>query len=72
MRVWEVYGDKENRNFGGGLSLFHALDWEIEVFHVGLLSKAANCRKLLHSRSCWEEVELMEADLVWREGLVLV
>jgi len=52
--------------------MFRVLDWENEASQAGLLSKALNCRKLLHSRSCWKEINLLEADLVWKEGLVKV
>ena len=72
MQVWVSLRSKEIRNFGGGLYLFCALDWEIEVFQVGLLPEVISYYNLLHSRSCWEEVNLLEADLVWREGMVLV
>ena len=63
---------KENRNFGGGLSFFYAVDWENELSQVGLLPEAMNCRKLLHSRSYWKEINILEANLVWREALVKV
>ena len=67
-----VSREEENRAFGASLSLFRALDWEIEVFQVSLLSNAACCQKLLPSRSCWKGSKIWDAELVWRVISVLV
>lgn len=41
-------------------------------FMIMIGSSKLGCCKLLHSQSYWEEVNILEANLVWREGLVLV
>ena len=64
--------ERENQNFGEGISLFRGLSWEIEVFEVWKLLLLQICEAAGRLEAAATRSKIWKADLVWRESLAHV